>query len=124
MHELGIMCEVIKRVEAVAKQHQVDRVEKIVLQVGEIATVIPHFLRECYPVAVDRTDFVDTELVIEMIPANGCCRQCDIVYHLMKDEGRCPNCHQMNFDELSGREFSIKEIVVAEGGKNGSSPNY
>lgn len=124
MHELSIMFEVIKRVQAVAKLHEVKQVAAIVLEVGEVATVIPHFLRECYPVAVDGTELQNTELIIEIIPARGQCRHCQTEYHLMPTKGECPKCHQQDFFELSGREFSIKEIKVLEGGSDGSSENH
>ncbi|MDO5734630.1 MAG: hydrogenase maturation nickel metallochaperone HypA [Eubacteriales bacterium] len=114
MHELGIMIEVVRQVEAMAKREKVKRVEKIVLQIGEIATVIPHFVEECFPAAAYETSLEDTELEIEIIPANGRCRECEKVYHLLDKNGHCTYCGQKNFDFLSGREFMIKEILVED----------
>lgn len=114
MHELGIMMEVIRRVEQVAKEHDVQQVDTIVLQVGEIASVIPHFLEECFPVAVHETTLQDSTLSIEIIPANGLCRRCGKVYHLTEKQGHCLHCGAYDFTELSGREFLIKEIRVKE----------
>lgn len=114
MHELGIMLEVVRQVETLAKRENVKRVEKIVLQIGEIATVIPHFVRECFPAAAYQTSLEDTELEIEMIPANGRCRKCGEVYKLLAKNGTCTNCGAKDFDFLSGREFMIKEIVVED----------
>lgn len=114
MHELGIMMEVIKRVEQVAKANGVEKVDTIVLQVGEIASVIPRFLEECFPVAVHKSILQGSHLTIECIPANGLCKRCGKVYHLTEQEGRCLHCGAYDFTELSGREFLIKEILVKE----------
>ncbi len=114
MHELGIMIEIVDQVTAIAKRENVDKIEQLVLQVGEISAVIPHYLRACYPAAVHDTFMQDTELVIEMIPANSLCKNCKKVYSATEKNGICTHCGENDFDLLSGREFNIKEIVVRE----------
>ncbi|WP_459583766.1 hydrogenase/urease maturation nickel metallochaperone HypA, partial [Enterobacter hormaechei] len=41
MHELSLVMEVVRRVDAIAKSNNVSEVDTIVLQIGEIATVVP-----------------------------------------------------------------------------------
>ena len=65
MHELGIVYEVIRVVDNFVKENQLTKVDKIVLEVGQLSQAIPRFLEECYPAAVDGTDYVDTKLEIE-----------------------------------------------------------
>ncbi len=112
MHELGIMMEVVKQVEQVALENQVEKVEKIVLQIGEISTVIPHFVEEVFPAATYQTMLEDTELEIEMIPANGRCKQCGEIFSLTAQKGIC-YCGSEEVEMLSGREFILKEIQVS-----------
>lgn len=114
MHELGILSEVVSRVEAVAKAHGSPRVEAIVLQVGEIATVIPQFLEECFPAAVYKTSLESARLELEIIPASGRCNTCEKVFSPMETKGTCPHCESTDFELLSGREFLIKEIIVED----------
>lgn len=114
MHELGIMIEVVKQVEAVAKREQIKSVKEIVLQIGEISSVIPHFVQECFPAATYKTSLQDTKLRIEVIPAIGQCRSCQQQYSLTKENGTCPNCQSKDFIMISGREFLIKEIAVED----------
>ena len=47
MHELSLVMEVVRRVDAIAKSNNVSEVDTIVLQIGEIATVVPHFVQAC-----------------------------------------------------------------------------
>lgn len=106
------MMEVVKQVEEVAKENGVEKVEKIVLQIGELASVIPHYVEEVFPAATYKTMLETTELEIEMIPAMGRCHKCAQVFSLTAQEGVC-SCGEKDFEVLSGREFILKEIQVS-----------
>lgn len=114
MHELGILKEVIRQVEEVAKANGNPKVQTIVLQVGEVASVIPRFLEDCFPAARYKTSLEDTSLEIEVLPATGRCRECTNVFFLMEHQGVCPECQVKDFEMLSGREFIVKEIIVED----------
>ena len=55
MHELGILMGIIKTVENYAVENQVGKIEKLVLQIGEISTEIPEYMRNVYPAAQEET---------------------------------------------------------------------
>ena len=112
MNELGIMIEVVKQVEEAARENQAEKVEKIVLQIGEIASVIPHYVEAVFPAAVYNTMLEDTILEIEIIPANGRCLKCGKVFSLVTQNGIC-TCGSEDFEELTGREFILKEIQIS-----------
>ncbi|MDC7228453.1 MAG: hydrogenase maturation nickel metallochaperone HypA [Spirochaetales bacterium] len=112
MHELGIVYEIAKTVENVVEQNGLSRVEAIILQIGELSTVIPKYIRDCYPAAVDGTMLEETELKIEILPGNARCSDCGKIYNVIKNRGLCPDCGGREREILSGREFMIKEIVA------------
>lgn len=112
LHELGIVYEIVKTVENFVKENKLSKVEKIVLQVGELSTVVPKYLHECYPAAVHETDLESTELEIEILPGNAMCQKCQNVYNLVKSKGKCPKCKSKKYEILSGKEFLIKEIIA------------
>lgn len=114
MHELSIMLEVVRRVEAVAKANGSPKVKTIVLQIGEAASVIPRFIEDCYDAAIHQTTLEETKLEIEIIPAMGRCLDCHQVHHLRDSQGICPTCRSKQFEMLSGREFQIKQIAVED----------
>lgn len=62
MHELGIVFEVVKVVEQVAKEQKLPSVDTIVLQVGELCGVIPVYLDECWPAAIDKNRILKYEI--------------------------------------------------------------
>lgn len=110
MHELGIMYHVIRQVTGAARENELTEVEAIVLQVGEYASVIPRYLHACFPAAVDGTFLKNTKLEIEILPANGLCRDCRKVFHLPEFDNVCPVCGGQEYELLSGSEFFLKEI--------------
>jgi hydrogenase nickel incorporation protein HypA/HybF len=112
MHELGIMFNIVRSVEEIARENDVEVIDTLILQIGEISPVVPHFIEACYPAAVDGTMLQETRLEIEIIPANGLCRQCKQVFNIVEHKKTCPNCGEGDWELLSGREFMIKEIVA------------
>lgn len=114
MHELGILTEVIKTVEKFAAENQIQKIQELVLQVGEISSVIPEYMEKIYPIAVEGTSLEQTALRLEVLPANGECRDCQTVFHATVAGGVCPQCGSRNMKLVSGREFLVKEIVCEE----------
>lgn len=112
MHELGVVLEVIKTVENFAKQNELTEIDTIVLQIGELSSMIPKYVEACYPAAIDGTMMEETKLEIEILPGNALCKECNKTFNLIKNNGECPNCSNKNFDLLSGKEFMIKEIIA------------
>ena len=111
MHELGVIIEVVNQVETLAKENDVEKIDTLVLQIGELSSMVPLYIKKLYPVAVDGTILQDSKLEIEIIPGNGLCRECNQVFNLLKEKGICPNCRSKEFELLSGKGFFIKEIV-------------
>ncbi len=110
MHELGVVIEVVSTVERFAQANNVSCIDSLVLQIGEMSSMVPKYIEAVYPAAIEGTILADTELIIEVLPANGMCRACKKVYHLTETKGACPSCGSKNPEILSGREFMIKEI--------------
>jgi hydrogenase nickel incorporation protein HypA/HybF len=106
------MYHVVEQVLQVVKENKVTKVDALVLQVGETSSVIPRYLQACYPATVDGTMLEGTRLEIEVLPANGFCKGCGKVFGLLEHKNTCPHCGGRVFEQLSGNEFYIKEIVA------------
>lgn len=112
MHELGIVYEVIKIVDKFSVENNITKVQKIVLEIGELSQSIPRFIEECYPAAVNDTPYEETELEIVVLLANGRCKACNEVYSIIKNKKICPKCNGEKYEIISGEEFNIKEIIA------------
>jgi hydrogenase nickel incorporation protein HypA/HybF len=112
LHELGVVFEVIKTVQDFAQKNGLTKFDKLVLQIGELSSMIPKYIEACFPAAVDGTPFQDMKLEIEILPGNGICKKCNKVFNLFENSQTCPKCGGKDWNLLSGKEFMIKEIVA------------
>ena len=116
MHELGIVFEIQKRVTAVAEENglALSDIAQVVVEVGEASTIVPRYLKECWPAATDGTEMQDAELVVELLTATVRCKKCGEVYEYLKNNKKCPACGAWECTMVTGQEFNIKEITVFE----------
>ena len=111
MHELGIVFHIMDTIETVAKEQQLTQVSKITLEVGEVSTVIPAYLEDCWRWARKRSElFKDCELTHETVKAVTYCEDCGKTYETVKYAKICPHCSSENTYLLEGNEVQIKEI--------------
>ena len=113
MHELGVVFSIIKTVEEVAAENDVTEVSAVKLHLGEVSTVIPKYLTDCWNWAVKKTEVLkDARLDIEIIPAVTYCEDCGAEYETVKYGKTCPKCGSPHTYLLRGNEFTIQEIEV------------
>lgn len=114
MHELGVVIEVVKTVENIARENALTKIDTLVLQIGELSSMIPRYIEVCYPAAVEGTLLQDTKLEIEVLPGNAICHDCNKVFNVIENNSKkkCPNCKSKDCEILCGREFMIKEIIA------------
>lgn len=112
MHEMGVVLNIVRDTEQVAKENEAEGVASVVLQIGELTGVIPNYVQTCWIAAIENTLLSSAALIIEEIPGNGRCKNCGKVYNLLERNLKCPDCGDESFDILSGRDVIIKEIAV------------
>jgi hydrogenase nickel incorporation protein HypA/HybF len=111
MHELGIVFHIIRTIEEVAAEQDITKVSKVVVQVGEVSTVIPEYLLDCWKWACKKSELLlDSELVNEPIEAVTLCEDCGKTYETVKYAKICPYCSSENTYLIQGNEVQIKEI--------------
>ena len=113
MHELGIVYHIMDSIEQVAKENEVTQINKVVLELGEMSSVVESYLRNCWKWASKSQElFIETELIVEPIPAIAFCESCEKTYEAAEHGKICPYCGSMKNHLLQGDEFNIKEIEV------------
>ncbi len=111
MHELGIVFHIIDTLEGVAKENNVTEIKSVTLEIGEVSTVIPNYLTDCWDWAVKRTDFMpNATLKVDTIKALTYCEDCSNTYDTVANGKICPHCNSENTYLVQGNEVSIKEI--------------
>ena len=116
MHELGIVFEVLKRVKEVVEINHIEPedVAAVVLEIGEASTVVPKFMEECWPAAIDQTPYNHVELKIEIEKAQVECKSCHRVYEYLSNNKACPDCGHIYATIVTGDQFNLKEILLYE----------
>ena len=111
MHELGIVFKIMDTIEEVAKEQNLLKVSKVVLEVGEVSTVIPEYLEDCWKWACKRSELMkECELKHETIKAVTYCEDCSKTYETVKYAKICPYCNSEHTYLIKGNEVQIKEI--------------
>lgn len=69
MHELGVLCEIVKKVGAVAEQNNIKAIRHIALEVGDESTYVPIFFEKLFPIAIEQIEVLKgAELKILNVP--------------------------------------------------------
>ena len=113
MHELGIVLNVIDRVEEIAKENNVKKVTKLTLEIGEVSSIVPSYFSDCFEWAKKKTDYMkDTELEMIILEGLSYCRDCKITYKTTEYAKKCPHCGSDKTYLVTGDEMRIKDIEV------------
>ena len=113
MHELGIVFHIIKEVKKVAEENGCGHINKVVLNIGEVSTVVPYYLEGCWKWAVEKEEILKgCAIEICTIEAVTHCDGCGSDYPTVPHGRTCPSCGSGNTWLLRGNEVEIKEIEV------------
>ncbi len=111
MHELGICDALLKMVDKIAKDEQLDVINKITVEVGTLSGVVPRYLEDCWGAVTDGTPYADTKFVVEVLRGKARCLDCGTEFEAgIDDRLICPNCGGDKLTPLSGRDLTLKEI--------------
>lgn len=114
MHELGIVIDIVKQIETYTEEHQIKHVDSLVLEIGELSGIVPRYIEEVYPIAIEQSTLKEMSLQIIETPGIGKCTHCDFVYNLVHNNNTCPKCLESKYEVISGTDFIIKEIQIKE----------
>ncbi len=114
MHELGVVFYVVKDVKQVAEENNVNKIESVTLQIGEVSGIIHDYLIDCWNWARKKEPVMeDAEMLIEQIDAVTFCEDCKQEYSTVEHGKICPHCKSEHTYLVRGNEFLIKEVAVS-----------
>ena len=112
MHELGICDAMLKMVRGIMRAEELERVDRITVEVGSLSGVMPNFLADCWEAVTDGTELQDTEFVIEELAGTAKCLDCEEEFVADLDDLTCPKCRGKKLMPLTGRDLTLKEILA------------
>ncbi|MCX5782128.1 MAG: hydrogenase maturation nickel metallochaperone HypA [Elusimicrobia bacterium] len=112
MHELGIAKDFWKIIKQTAEENKLNRIDKIVIVLGEASGIEEDFVRHSLKDHVlPGTIAEKAKLIFEKTKLEGFCGDCreKISKEKMKNLS-CPNCKSLNIEIASGKEMYVKNI--------------
>ncbi|WP_371495186.1 hydrogenase maturation nickel metallochaperone HypA [Kitasatospora sp. NBC_00374] len=112
MHEMSIALAIVDQVTARSEARAGSTAERVRLQVGELAGVVPQALQFGFDLVCEGTPLAGAELQIDAVPALAECGPCGTGWAPgMPPDLVCPTCGNGNGTELvAGRELQITAV--------------
>jgi len=115
MHEMGIAIQIAEIATASIPADMADaKIERVNLRIGKFAAVVPSSLKFCFEIVAKDTPLDGSELHIEEIPVVVHCKDCQAQWTINEPAFQCPKCNSSSIDVISGREWDIQSIEIAE----------
>ena len=110
MHELAVSQSIVTLVCQCGRREGLERVTRVVVEVGVAAGVAPEALAFCFDVAAADTMARDAELVIEQVALAAACAACGAEFEMPHLAAPCPECGAYGARLLRGRELRVKSF--------------
>ncbi len=129
MHEYSIMVDIVQAALKAVEGYDVENVEKVFLDVGELTFLNPEQLRFTFRVLTEKNVLSGAELVVQELKAEIKCQSCsyrgglpDNVEEMHYGIPRifCPQC-KGKVDLLKGKECILRNIKMNVKDENGGS---
>lgn len=114
MHEMSLAEGIRSIVEDAAREHSAGRVERIVLEIGELAAVEVESLRFCLDVVLKDSVADGAAVDIEQAPGTGWCMQCAATVAIAQRYDACPRCGGYQVQPTGGTEMRVKELALGD----------
>lgn len=117
MHEMAIAESLLEIVLDESGRHGITRVNRIQLQVGALAAVVPAALTFCFDLISRDSIAVGAVLAIETVPVVVRCPECKELFEVDNQFYVCPQCGPIpaGLDLTSGRELTLLSIEGESG---------
>ena len=112
MHEMSLAESMIELVEAAAERAQAVVVRRVVLEVGQLASVDVAALQFCFEVVAKGGVARDAMLEIKVVAGQGCCSDCGQTVALPDRLAGCPACGSYRVEPTAGTGLRVCEIEI------------
>ena len=112
MHESHQVQHLISRVQDEMKKRGVTKVRQVTVLVGELLGFDDVSIGLHWEEMTGGTELEGTQIVVEFNPASLHCPKCGLNFKKKGSDLSCPKCRVMGTPTASGKEFSLKDLIV------------
>lgn len=121
LHKLSIAESLLAIITDESKKHGLERVNKVRLQIGKFAAVVPESLTFCFEMVSRDTIASGALIEIETVGIVARCDTCGSSFEVQNQVFLCPRCGEPALQLLSGRELSVISIEGETGEEDGGN---
>lgn len=115
MHEMGIAMQIVDiAASSIPPGIKNPSVARINLRIGKLTAIVPSSLIFCFEIAAQGTPLAGAKLSIEEPPIIVRCKTCGHEWTVTTPNFICEKCQGGQVDILSGREFDIVSLELAD----------
>lgn len=114
MHEFAIGDSIVRSMKRIRDENGYAAVHRVTVDIGALQLVVPEALDMAFTALTNETDFAETELVQNVIPATAVCHDCGLEQVREELFEPCKNCGSYNLAMLTGMELNIANMEVEE----------
>jgi hydrogenase nickel incorporation protein HypA/HybF len=114
MHELSAARNIVEIVSQHVPPHDLGRVRRVKVRIGELAGILPSSLVFCFDAVVSETSMKEAQLEVDAVPASAVCTACGSEFRIDSPVFACPHCGHQGLGTGTGSEFHIVEIELQD----------
>lgn len=114
MHEMSLMAQLFSIIEEYIFRHNLCKVSRVVLRVGEMTCVEDNTLEYTFHLFARDTEVEGAELILERVEAISECQFCGERYKVTYEDKICPVCKNYNYNLISGDELLLAKLEGEE----------
>ena len=112
MHEMSIAHSLIEILKEEMLKHEARILKSVRVHIGQMSAVVPESLSFCFGVMTSGTELEGARLLMDIIPLQAVCRDCEAAFNVRNYEFLCPHCGSRNLETVAGQDLCIAEMEV------------
>ncbi len=114
MHEYSLVENLIEILREEKEKRKCNKILKVVLEVGKLSGAEPLLLKEAFEILKEKTEFKNTELVIDIVEPEVICINCKNKFSPTLFPFECPECKSFGGKIIKGDKIFVKSLEMLE----------
>lgn len=112
MHEMSLMGGVFDVIDSLLARHDIKKVTQVKLKIGKLTNAEPDALNLAFEAYAKDTVCEGAELIIDLIPVRGKCKDCGEEFAIEGLQFLCPRCQNFHIEVIQGEELLLESLEV------------
>jgi len=112
VHEISLMSGVFEVIEATLSQLTIKKVTQVKLKIGKLTNAEPDALTFAFEAYSKGTVCEGAELLVEIVPVRGQCKNCGEEFLVQELLFFCPKCKHSGIEVIQGEELLLESLEV------------